>query len=119
MGAWIMPDRAILDAGGQVTLRGRRGANVKISGRRVNLFEVTECLRGLSGVRDAWVGVTAGANPALGAVVSTDRVASDLRAELLGCTAAWKIPRKLVVVAALPMTARGKVNTRALRALLL
>ena len=118
MGAMIMPDRVVLDAGGRVVLRGRRGTTVKISGRRVSLSEVCDRLRGIPGVREAWVGVTIGADPALGAVVSADRVASELRAELLADTAAWKIPRKLVVVRALPMTARGKFNTRALRSMI-
>jgi acyl-CoA synthetase (AMP-forming)/AMP-acid ligase II len=114
-GVWCMPDRTMVDASGRVMLLGRRGATVKLAGRRVNLIEVTDRLRRLSGVRDAWVGVSQGADPVLGAVVATGRTAVELRTELHADTAAWKIPRKLVVVATLPVTARGKVDTRALQ----
>ena len=113
-----MPDRAVLDAQGRVTLLGRRGTTVKIAGRRVSLFEVSGRLRRISGVREAWAGVTAGSDSVLGGVVATDRTAPELRAELLADTAAWKIPRKLVVVSALPTTGRGKINIRALQAMI-
>jgi len=117
-GAWIMPDRVALNARGGVTLLGRRGTTVKIAGRRVNLAEVSGQLRRLPGVRDAWAGVRAGADPVLGAVVASDRTVAELRGALLADTAAWKIPKKLLVVAALPLTARGKPDTRALQAMM-
>ncbi|MBI3885558.1 MAG: acyl--CoA ligase [Opitutae bacterium] len=116
-GAWLMPDRVAVDRRGRLTLLGRRGATVKIAGRRVNLAEVAARLRTLRGVRDAWVGVSAGAEPVLGAVLVTDRPVAQLRAALFADTAAWKIPKKLTAVRALPLTARGKPDTRALRAL--
>ncbi len=115
LGAWIMPDRAALDARGGVTLLGRRGTTVKIAGRRVNLAEVAERLRRLPGVQEVWTGVSGGAEPILGAVVVTGRSAAELRGALLADTAAWKIPKKLIAVAALPLTARGKPDTRALQ----
>jgi acyl-CoA synthetase (AMP-forming)/AMP-acid ligase II len=116
-GAWLMPDLVTVDARGQLKLLGRRGATVKIAGRRVNLGEVAARLRGLPAVRDAWVGVSEGAEPLLGAVVVTDRTVAQLRAALFTDTAAWKIPKKLTVVTAFPLTARGKLDTRALQAL--
>jgi long-chain acyl-CoA synthetase len=116
-GAWLMPDRVARDDRGNLRLLGRRGATVKIAGRRVNLAEVSDRLRRLPGVREAWVGVSAGNDPVLGAVVAAGRTAVELRGELLADTAAWKIPKKLVVVAALPLTARGKTDTRALQAM--
>ena len=112
-----MPDRVALGAGGEVTVLGRRGSTVKIAGRRVNLAEVSDRLRRLPGVRDLWVGVSAGAEPVLGAAVAADHTAAELRALLLADTAPWKIPRRLLVVAALPVTARGKTDARALRTL--
>lgn len=117
LGAWIMPDRVAMDARGRVTLLGRRGTTVKIAGRRVNLAEVSDRLRRLPGVREAWAGVSAGNDPVLGAVVVTGRSVAELRAALLADTAAWKIPKKLIAVAALPMTARGKPDSRALQAM--
>ena len=116
-GAWIMPDRVAVDARGNVILRGRRGSTVKVAGRRVNLAEVADRLKRLSGVREVWTGVTAGAEPVLAAVVATERTPAELRGALAPSTAAWLIPKKLLVVTALPVTARGKVDTRALQAL--
>jgi non-ribosomal peptide synthetase component E (peptide arylation enzyme) len=53
----------------------------------------------------------------LGAVVASNRTAAELRGELLADTAAWKIPKRLLAVAALPLTARGKPDLRALQAM--
>ncbi len=116
-GSWIMSDRVQRNARGEVTLLGRRGTTVKIAGRRVNLAEVADRLRRLPGVREVWVGASAGADPVLGAVIAAARTATELRAALLADTAPSKIPRKLITVAALPLTARGKPDTRALQAL--
>ena len=99
-------------------LEGRRGTTVKIAGRRVDLAEIEVFLRGLRGVRDAWVQVGSGNDGVLGAVLATDRPVSELRAELRPEVAAWKIPKKLVVVPSLPLSARGKVDSRRLSALL-
>lgn len=114
-GTWLMPDRVQLEAG-QVTLLGRRDPTVKIAGRRVNPAEVSDRLRQVPGVLDAWVGVSPGPNPVLGAVVATRRTPTELRTALLADTAPWKIPRKLFIVPALPLTVRGKTDTRALQA---
>lgn len=116
-GAWIMPDRTALDSRGNLTLLGRRGATVKLAGRRVSLVEIVDRLRRLRGVRDAWAGIAPGREPVLAAVVATERAPAELRAELLADTASWKIPRRLVVVPALPVNARGKTDTRALQTL--
>jgi acyl-coenzyme A synthetase/AMP-(fatty) acid ligase len=116
-GAWLMPDRVALDGRGNVTLLGRRGTTVKVAGRRVNLAEVAGRLKQLPGVREVWTGITAGAEPVLAAVVATERTPAELRLALGPSTAAWLIPKKLLVVAALPATARGKIDTRALQAL--
>ena len=118
LGAWLMPDCVERGVHGMVTLLGRRGASVKIAGRRVNLEEIGGRLRRLKGVREAWVGTGGGADPVLGAVVATERSVSDLRAMLQTDTAGWKIPKRWAVVSALPVTARGKTDTRALRAMI-
>ncbi len=116
-GAWLMPDRAVVDARGGVTLLGRRDPTVKIAGRRVSLAEVSDRLRRLPEVREVWVGVSPGPDPVLGAVVATGRTPAELRAALLADTATWKIPKKLIAVPTLPLTARGKPDARALQAL--
>lgn len=117
-GSWTPPDRAELDARGQLTLLGRRGATVKIAGRRVNLAEVTTRLRRLSGVADAWVTIGPGTEPTLGAVLATTRPVLDLRTELQADTAAWKVPKKWATLPEFPLTARGKTDTRSLASLL-
>jgi long-chain acyl-CoA synthetase len=117
-GAWVMPDRVALDIRDNATLLGRRGTTVKIAGRRVNLAEVADRLRRFRGVREAWVGLTRGVEPALGAVVAGTSSATELRSALHADTAPWKIPKKLIVVAALPITPRGKPDTRAMQALI-
>lgn len=116
-GAWIVPDLVAVDTRGQLTLLGRRGTTVKIAGRRVSMAEVAVRLRGMRGVQDVWVGVSATAETVLGAAVVANRSAAELRSELLANTAAWKVPKKWATVTALPVTVRGKTDTRALQAL--
>lgn len=118
LGAWIMSDHVVLDGRGRVTLLGRRGRTVKMAGRRVHLGEVTLRIRSVSGVRDVWVGTSTGPDPVLGAVVASGRTGAEIRTELQANVAAWMIPKKIVLVADLPLTARGKTDTRALQALL-
>jgi acyl-coenzyme A synthetase/AMP-(fatty) acid ligase len=115
-GCWIPPDRVTIDTRGELRLSGRRGSMVKIAGRRVSLSEVELCLRRIEGVREAWVQVGPGPNAVLGAALAADRPAAELRAALVPTTAAWKIPKRWIVLPALPLTARGKVDTRALHA---
>lgn len=117
-GAWIMADRVTLDPRGRVTLLGRRGRAIKLAGRRVDLSEIVTCLCRLPGVRDAWVGVSCGADPVLGTVIATERAVGELRSLLHQALAPWKVPRKWLTVYSLPITARGKMDGRATQALL-
>ncbi len=118
LGFWTPTDRVHVEKGGELRLSGRRGTTVKIAGRRVNLAEIEAFLRQLGGVRDAWVQVAPGADGVLGAAVATDRPVSELRAELGPLVASWKIPKKLIALPSLPLSPRGKVDTRGLSALL-
>jgi acyl-coenzyme A synthetase/AMP-(fatty) acid ligase len=116
LGCWTPPDRVTIDSRGELVVAGRRGAMVKIAGRRVSLAEVEQRLRTLAGVQEAWVQVGAGTHGVLGAALVADRTAAELRADLATTTAAWKIPKRWIVLPALPLTARGKVDARALYA---
>jgi len=115
LGWWSPPDLAEVAANGEVRLLGRRGAVVKIAGRRVNLGEIAARLRRLPGVRDVWVGVSEGTEGVLGAAVAADRPAADLRAALRADTAPWKVPKRWLLVPELPVNARGKTDTASLR----
>jgi acyl-coenzyme A synthetase/AMP-(fatty) acid ligase len=116
LGCWTPPDRVAVYTRKELVIAGRIGAMVKIAGRRVSLTEVEQRLRKLAGVREAWVQVGSGTNAMLGAALASDRTAAELRAELAPTTPAWKIPKRWIVLPALPLTARGKVDTRALYA---
>jgi acyl-CoA synthetase (AMP-forming)/AMP-acid ligase II len=89
---------------------------LKIAGRRLDPAEVERALRQLPGVDDAYVASHAGRTDALAAVVASRQPASVLRELLRDRIAGWKIPKKLLVVAQFPLTARGKPDTRRLRA---
>ncbi|HEY4245277.1 MAG TPA: class I adenylate-forming enzyme family protein [Lacunisphaera sp.] len=118
IGAWIMADAVAMNSAGELTLQGRRGQTVKVAGRRVSLSEVAQRLRAIAGVQEVWVGTTTGNEPVLSAVVATKLTATELRTALHADTAAWKIPKKWLTLSALPTTARGKTDTRALQALI-
>jgi long-chain acyl-CoA synthetase len=117
-GAHRPKDRVAFTADGEVVLLGRAGRTVKIAGRRLDLAEVERALRALPGVRDAFVAPHAERAESLAAAVATDESGEALRAALRERLAAWKIPRKIVTLAAFPLTARGKADTARLRALL-
>jgi acyl-coenzyme A synthetase/AMP-(fatty) acid ligase len=117
LGRWLMPDRVAIDARGDVVLLGRRGSTVKINGRRINVAEIESILRKVDGVQDVWVGVSNGPEPMLGAVLVTVRASAAIRTGLQATTAPWKIPKRMTVVASLPVTNRGKPDLRQLRQL--
>lgn len=116
-GAWLMADRVTMGPDHRLTLLGRRGTTVKIAGRRVELAEVAASLKRLAGVDDAWVGVSEGAEPMIGAAVASQKTAADLRHALVAELPSWKVPKKWLVLPALPQTERGKIATRALSAM--
>ena len=117
IGSWLMADAVAINSG-ELTLLGRRGQTVKIAGRRVSLFEVAQRLRAIAGVHEVWVGTSVGNEPVLAAVVATTLTVTELRTALHADTAAWKIPKKWVLLPALPLTARGKTDLRTLQALI-
>jgi acyl-coenzyme A synthetase/AMP-(fatty) acid ligase len=114
VGCWIPPDEVEVGPRGELRLAGRRGKTVKIAGRRVNLAEVESRLRKIAGVHEAWVGVSLDGRGTLGAAVASERSADELRADLLGDTAPWKVPKKWLILPSLPQTARGKRDSRSL-----
>jgi acyl-coenzyme A synthetase/AMP-(fatty) acid ligase len=111
-------DRAELNAHGELALLDRAGRMVKIAGRRLDLTEVETALRRVPGVRDALAAPHPTRSDELAAALATDLSANAVRNALRERLAAWKIPHRLIVLPAFPVTARGKTDTRALQRLL-
>lgn len=111
-------DLAVLNSAGELVLQGRTGRFVKIAGRRLDLGEVEHGLKTLPGVRDALVAAHPDRADALAAVIAGDVSGNEIRVALRERLASWKIPKRITVLAAFPLTARGKVDAVRLRELL-
>jgi amino acid adenylation domain-containing protein len=106
---------------GTLEFRGRADYQVKIRGFRVELGEIEAALRRVDGVRDAVVAMHGGAGqqrlaawvvPAMAGTVQT----AGLRAALKETLPEYMLPTAFMLLEALPLTAGGKVNRRALPA---
>lgn len=117
-GRFSPPDRATLNEFGEIVLGGRAGRTVKIAGRRLDLAEVESALRAVPGVREAHAIAHPGRADALAAAVAAELAPAELRRRLGEHLAAWKIPERLVVMAELPHTARGKIDRRRIAGML-
>ena len=111
-------DLGRLDDGGGLVLIGRSGRMLKIGARRLDPAEVERALRRIPGVRDALVARHPKRPDALAALVGGSLSAEDMRRELRGALAQWKIPKRLVVVPEFPLTPRGKPDRVRIQALL-
>ena len=114
---------------GTLEFRGRMDAQVKIRGFRIELAEIEEVLRGLDGVEHAAVAVTknrAGYDQLLGYVTAAgpDGAGLDTAAWTRRNCASWPagscpdymVPAAVQQIPAIPLTANGKLDTRALPA---
>lgn len=115
-GSFSPADLAVLDANGEVVLRGRTGRLAKIAGRRIDLGAIERELEAIPGVRQAFAMVDPSRPDDLAVAVAGSIVEAELRRRLAADWPAWKVPRRLVVMDALPLTARGKVDAAALHA---
>lgn len=106
---------------GRLVLAGRVSSFINVAGRKVQPGEIERILRKIDGVTDARV--LAADDPARGeqiaAVVSghSDLTLAAVRQHCAQRLAPYKVPRVVVVVDQLPVTARGKADYRALSAL--
>lgn len=114
-------DRARWTERGELEFLGRTDHQVKIRGYRIEAGEVREALRRTPGVADAVVAavgqpvrLAAFLLPAPGQVPDAART----RAALARRLPEYMVPSELVVVDGFPLTANGKVDRRALAALL-
>jgi len=111
---------------GQLAYLGRSDDQVKIRGHRIELGEVATAVRGLDGVRDAAVLPRSRARgTVLRAFLVTDEAgpfprfadAARFRTQLAAVLPGYMVPADAVLVEALPLTANGKLDARALQAL--
>ena len=105
-------------ADGQLQYLGRADEQVKIRGYRIELGEIQAALAGLDGVDQAVVIAREdrpGDKRLVGYITGTAEPA-EIRAQLGERLPAYLIPAAVVVLAALPLTANGKLDTRALPA---
>ncbi|MFL5384951.1 MAG: amino acid adenylation domain-containing protein [Longimicrobiaceae bacterium] len=108
-------DRACWRADGELEFLGRIDAQVKVRGVRVEPGEVEAALRALPGVREAAVAVRGeGAAARLVAWVVGEGDPSALAGALRAVLPEAMVPSLIAVVDALPRTASGKLDRRAL-----
>lgn len=112
------PDRAELNAAGELVLLGRAGRTAKIAGRRIDLGEIEKILRATPGVLEAYAMPHPSRPDALAAAVSGKIDVAALRQSLRARTALWKIPERLLILPELPRTGRGKIDRKKLEQLL-
>jgi hypothetical protein len=105
---------------GRIEFLGRSDFQVKIRGYRIELGEIENVLLGLDGVREAAVLArqdSAGDKRLVAYVAVRDSVEiAALREELRACLPDHMLPSAFVRVAALPLTANGKLDQKALPA---
>jgi len=105
-------------AEGVLEFVGRRDAQVKVRGFRVELGEVEAALAGCAGVREAVVDVRLrGSEPVLtGWVVGVDGEldGAAVRMEVAGVLPAYAVPSVVVGVSAIPLGPTGKLDRAAL-----
>lgn len=121
-GGFLTGDYGTVDASGRLTLVGRVSSFVNIAGRKVHPDEVEGVLRSIPHVRDARILAAPDAKRGqqIVACVVADAPMSllDVRRFCAARLAPHKIPRLVLFLDAIPLTARGKTDHATLEALL-
>jgi acyl-coenzyme A synthetase/AMP-(fatty) acid ligase len=116
-GSWRLPDRGEWNREGELVLLGRGGPGANIGGRKVHPLEIERALRGLAGVSDVHVWLEHdGGRDLLAAAVETKLARAKIEHALAEKLPAWKIPKRWVIAAELPRTARGKLDVGRVKA---
>jgi acyl-CoA synthetase (AMP-forming)/AMP-acid ligase II len=115
-GWFLTGDQGVLDERGYLTLTGRINELINRGGEKISPREVDEVLLRHPAVAEAVAfGVphpTLGEEVAAAVVLQADAGEQDLLAHCREHLAAFKVPRKLYIVQAIPRTATGKVQRR-------
>lgn len=103
---------------GSIQFIGRRDAQVKVRGFRIELTEVEEIIRKFDGIKDATVAAyddPAGGKYIAAYIVSDEEISVDaLNAFILEEKPPYMVPAVTMQIDAIPMTQNQKVNKRAL-----
>jgi acyl-coenzyme A synthetase/AMP-(fatty) acid ligase len=121
-GGYLTGDFARIDASGRLTLGGRVSRFVNVAGRKVQPEEVEAVLRAMPGIADARV--LGAPDASRGQQIVACLVADGPEADMLTirhyCAArlaAYKLPRTVLWLERIPLTARGKTDRVELEAL--
>ncbi len=107
-------DLAMLSAQGELVFMGRADSQVKLRGYRIELEELELAMLGVAGVEQAAAAIKTNANghkQLVGYYLGDAAVDPDaLRLHLMQVCPDFMVPSMLVPLAAMPLTASGKVN---------
>lgn len=103
-----------------LVFQGRMDDQAKIQGYRVELLEIEEVLRRVSGTTEAaavlWpVSETGAAEGVVGFVCAATAAERDIVAGCRMHLPSYAVPKKIMIIDALPLNANGKVDRNALR----
>jgi amino acid adenylation domain-containing protein len=113
---WYRTGDRVAARDGTLIFLGRADQQVKINGYRVELGEIEEALRLLTGVTDAVVVACHETADVLGlyaVCIAPDGDPTQLRMQLTHVLPGYMVPRKVLVVSQLPCNTNGKVDRRA------
>jgi long-chain acyl-CoA synthetase len=120
-GGFLTGDFGHMDDAGRLRLTGRISSFINVAGKKIQPAEVEDVLREMPGVRDVRVigGADARRGEQVAACIVADRTAAPIsvlsvRKFCSSRLAPHKIPRVVLVLDALPVTVRGKIDRRAL-----
>lgn len=115
-GFFLTGDRVRGEAGGGFVLLGRADGIVKVGGKRVDIEGVQACLQDLPGIMDALVlalPAGKGRENEIVAVVEGHLDATQIRRALTDKVESYALPRRIVTVDKIPMSAAGKYDRQA------
>jgi len=122
---WSVPgDLATVEADGAITVHGRGSASINSGGEKIFPEEVEAAVKAHPGVYDAIVvgvpddrfgeQVAVVVHPRSGAA---DMTLESIQTHCLSMVAGYKVPRQMILVDEIPLTAAGKPDSKAAKAL--